>query len=236
MRHIKKSAPPHELKAWFDGQPESNRDFRNDFHVREPVISSLLKEQGYLCAYTGIQIDLSTSHIEHLYPYQLCRKEPGNRDVDYENLVAAYPKDEQREIGFGAKKRNNWYDKTLFITPLDPRCEQLFKYRLSGKVERNRTHKAAAEIMIEKFQLNHSTLKEKRAKAIKQALYKSFPNKTKSKAHLQRIVDSYDQPNAEGKLKQFCFVITQAAAELRDLGLKEANRRKHQHRAQKSKK
>ncbi|MBK7994613.1 MAG: hypothetical protein IPK14_14885 [Blastocatellia bacterium] len=63
--------------------------------VKNVVHNSLIKEQGSICCYTGIRISVDSSHIEHLKPQTIC---VGNEDVEYNNLLAAYPRPDPRNL------------------------------------------------------------------------------------------------------------------------------------------
>lgn len=121
MRSIVKRRPPAALVAWRQRRlanhqrPEVERegglecDYRAlsaDAAVREAVEESLFCEQGGLCAYTGMKLELRTAdaaaghprevgfHLEHLKAQTHCRSGPTaqyGEDTDYSNLVACWP-------------------------------------------------------------------------------------------------------------------------------------------------
>ena len=76
MKYISKGSPPRELQEWFDGQPVVDGQRINcgyndmPSNVKNAVKERLLDEQGGLCCYTGVQINLQNSHIEHLKPHR----------------------------------------------------------------------------------------------------------------------------------------------------------------------
>tara|TARA_B110000003_G_scaffold262845_1_gene285908 strand:+ start:2175 stop:2558 length:384 start_codon:yes stop_codon:yes gene_type:complete len=120
MRYIEKNEPPRALINWRAQRAEhdQNLDFRDLDHVsidgvyvnvKEAIKKQRLKDQGYLCAYTQIRIELDTSHVEHLKPQSLSRindrkKHFIEETVDYENMVLCYPKQESKG-GFWAMER-----------------------------------------------------------------------------------------------------------------------------------
>ncbi|MGL4502982.1 MAG: retron system putative HNH endonuclease [Planktothrix sp.] len=244
MKYIKKEQEPEKLCSWFNNQydQEGNRlgcDYYNDVpsDVKRHLKDHLLGEQGFLCCYTGILIDTDTSHIEHLKPYSICRDEKNYEDVNYFNLVTAYPgrnykseedeKDEDDELNqpskkskknsqkcpFGAHARDNWYELDNFVIPLQSDCEDRFKFYDSGKVEATNHEDSAAQKTIEKLVLNHPRLIDLRRMAIDEAL---FPLDIELDASdIQKIANGlYSQKDAEGKFPQFCFVIEQVVKEL----------------------
>ncbi|MGK7872308.1 MAG: hypothetical protein AB4426_03010 [Xenococcaceae cyanobacterium] len=94
MKRIRKTHPPQDLSDWIKLQQDNELECTyevlqgNPAHVA--LKTKLLKEQGYLCAYTGLRITSESSHIEHLKPRNKCI---GLQAVDYRNMVACFPKD-----------------------------------------------------------------------------------------------------------------------------------------------
>ncbi|CDM98101.1 MAG: TIGR02646 family protein [Limnospira sp. PMC 1291.21] len=238
MKYIKKEQEPEKLRSWFNNQydQEGNRlgcDYYNDVpsDVKRDLKDHLLGEQGFLCCYTGILIDTDTSHIEHLKPYSICRDEKNYEDVNYLNLVTAYPgrnyksqddevnqpskksKKNSKKCPFGAHAKDNWYELDNFVTPLESDCEDRFKFDNSGKVEATNHQDTAAQITIEKLVLNHERLIDLRRAAIDEAIFP--PDTELDESDIKEIANGlYSQKNAEGKFAQFCFVIEQIAKQL----------------------
>ncbi len=216
MKHINKQAAPRELRDWFKTQPETNRTYEHDIttEVKNIIKQHLLIEQGYLCCYTGIRVTEDNSHIEHLIPQTLCGQRDGNLDVDYNNLLAAYPKDDfaNKKFAFGAKFRGDWYHEDKFITPLDRNCENRFRYNLSGKIAPADNNDGAAEKTIKKLGLSNEMLIEYRKAAVHRILYRK--KRPISAAALRRIISSYCERDGRDRFRPFCFVIIQAAQEL----------------------
>ncbi|WP_242541141.1 retron system putative HNH endonuclease [Phormidium pseudopriestleyi] len=232
MKYIEKAQEPETLRSWFDNQygKRLGCDYYDDFHgdIKREVKDSLLREQGFICCYTGILIDANTSHVEHLKPYSIYRDQKNYEDVNYFNLVAAYPgsnydaqndevnpvrkkrKKNSHKCPFGAHARDNWYEPHNFVTPLHRDCETRFKFYDSGKVEATNHQDSAAQKTIEKLVLNHQRLIDLRRIAIDEAL---FPLDIELDASdIQKIANGlYSQKDAEGKFPQFCFVIEQVA-------------------------
>src|ERR1700693_513819 len=77
MKYIRKGRPPHDYATWCRAvRGTTDEDYRN---LRGPekarLRDALLREQGWLCAYTMKRIDQSIAHIEHIKPETLCRTE-----------------------------------------------------------------------------------------------------------------------------------------------------------------
>ena len=92
MKYIRKGPSPRELREWFKPAEDGRRINRGyddmPTNVKNAVKERLLDEQGGLCCYTGMRVSLQNSHIEHFKPQKLCTD---HEDVDYMNLLAAYP-------------------------------------------------------------------------------------------------------------------------------------------------
>jgi uncharacterized protein (TIGR02646 family) len=214
MKHIVKGRAPRSLKEWVAGQRLENgerincsyRDMPRDVH--RDIHQHLLNEQGWLCCYTGMNVDESISHIEHLKPQSECQDD---EDVDYTNLLAAYPGD-RMPCEFGAKAKDNWYDERLLISPLDRRCETKFRFDQFGHIEEADINDRQAKETIRRLRLDHMSLNEMRASAIKEAL---FPDsKQLGRAKLNDAAQHYCQRNSEHRFRPYCFVVAQVAQDL----------------------
>ena len=213
MKHISKNSPPAELRRWFDRQLIDGERINCSFddlpgEVKQIIKQRLLEEQGFLCCYTGIRIDESRSHIEHFKPQVLCQE---YEDVDYNNLLAAFP-DNGRSCQFGAVAKDNWYDEDLLISPLHGNCEARYIFDQFGRIRAANVEDAGASTTIVKLNLKDNSLTEMRKQAIQAALYRR--NQPKSKAQLRKIAESYCQRDNQNKFRSFCFVIQHAAAKL----------------------
>jgi uncharacterized protein (TIGR02646 family) len=255
MKYINKSSQPKELRQWFDEVPVDdngeriNCDYGNGLPsvVKQLVKKNLLKEQGWLCCYTGIRINDKKSHIEHLKPQSICKEEGNYEDVNYNNLLAAYPKG---ECPFGARYKKHWYHTDLFITPLNRQCETKFLFDMEGRIsaadieekavedtnnKNKKQEKSPAETTIENLKLDHPLLTEMRLEAINEVFFPD--NKKLSEAKLRTIVENgYSQPDKEGRYPHFCFVIEQVALEILRKTEQNRRRRKAIHRQSNSNK
>ena len=215
MKYIDKGAPPGELREWFDGQPvEDGRRINRGYddmptNVKDAVRERLLHEQGGLCCYTGIRVNLQNSHIEHFKPQKLCTD---HEDVAYTNLLAAYPGSSAKRCPFGAHAKDDWYDEQLLVSPFHQRCESQFLFKPSGAVDSSDKRDAAALKTIQRLRLNHPSLKEIRQHAIDEAL--SPGNRRLSKAQLQRLIEGLYSRNTNGQFPALCFAIKGAAQDL----------------------
>lgn len=192
MKYIKKSFTPRKLKDWFNNLEKDENgclincrydgDLPSDVH--KELRQFLLEEQGFLCCYTGLRIDDDTSHIEHIKPQSISKKDPHDHDdVNYYNMLAAYPKPpnipkretKTKKSLFGAIFRE---DKELSVSPLCPDCQRKFSFDLDGGIEsanpdtkNQEDRKDDASKTIRALNLDHSSLVDMRKVAIDEFLY-----------------------------------------------------------------
>ena len=132
MIYINKQTEPE----WLSEFKRKNANATYDSQEFKPYISRLNKElvaeQKCLCAYCCCRIDEDSSHNEHIEP-----RHPGNyvskKTLDYDNIVASC-------YGFSGEKtcgprKENDYDESKFISPLNPECEEIFTYLPDGTME-----------------------------------------------------------------------------------------------------
>lgn len=210
MKWIQKKNEPNELKEW---RSRNSNDInfgyslmRQDHAVVKAVTHSLLEEQGWLCAYTGLSIDEGKCHIEHLKPQTHCTPA---ETVLYSNIVACYPEPNiGYKLPYGAHKKDHWpapNEQHLFVSPLDPSCQSRFIFTLRGQIKSKDGDDAAA-MTITKLGLDHSELEDKRKAAIQGTI--GLTNNLSLKDARRRLRKLKTQQG--GKLDEFCFVLVQA--------------------------
>lgn len=237
MKRIIKGKSPKELTQWFDGQPSNDQgkincrynDLPSD--VRAIVKQRLLQEQGYICGYTGIRITDTRSHIEHLKPQSAYFD--NHEDVDYTNLIAAYPGPNAASCPYGAHAKAHWYHEEQFISPLSPQCETAFQFNLDGEITAHSAHDTAAQTTIDRLKLADASLTELRKEAIQSFLFDSEISLKQAKDLLEKIYNR----DTQGQFRDFCFVLKQACEEyIRRQEKAQARRKAIQSQAKQSKK
>ena len=205
MRYIQKTNEPPSFTVW---KQRGNDDWQptwENFQKPEKidVLDSLLQEQGFICCYCGQRIDRKYSHIEHFKP----RHPHVALSLDYSNLLSSCPghgkddPDKSPQEFCGHHKK----DKELPISPLDKDCGTNFRYSGSGEVFSNsESLSCPVKETIEILALNHSTIRRAREEAIEGILQDID---TFSDDDLRKLMSSYNQPDATGKLEEFCNVI-----------------------------
>lgn len=188
--------------------------------TRSALLQSLLEEQGWLCAYTGLRIQEDErkgpdAHIEHLKAQEHCGY---GEDVEYSNMVACYPRPNYKvEPPYGAVPKKNWPDYSdqsqvaLFVSPLSNGCESRFSFAASGKISASSPTDAAAVATIQRLRLDHEELTAYRKAAIRATLSPNNKPFSLSVASAQLRLDGLRRSERSGaKLEQFCFVLRQA--------------------------
>ncbi|MDZ4785700.1 MAG: retron system putative HNH endonuclease [bacterium] len=215
MKHIQKGQEPESFKDWKDLE---NDDWKPNWdNLSKPqktdVHDTLLREQGYICCYCGMRINRSSSHIEHLKP----RKTYPNLALDYTNLIASCPGEgDEREneklplppplSEHCGHKKGFWYDPDLMVSPLIENCADYFKYTGFGEILPNDdpTMHPAAKETIERLGLDNLKLEASRRKQIRKIL-PLIDGLTVEE--IQKLAQSYEQLDAEGKYVPFCAAI-----------------------------
>jgi len=215
MKYIEKRSEPHELRAWKrdlpigdDGKPYNTRYKHLESHLKETLLVYLLEDQGYICCYTGMRVTATSSHIEHFKPRSQC---VDLEEIDYENLLAAYPKPESGKPGcpFGAEAKK---DDILPITPLRRDCETRFLFDEDGyiSVANERDSDAAESIAV--LVLDDPVLTDNRGRAIRTVLYPK--GRTPSEKYLERVIDRIYEKDHRDRLTPHCVAIFHAAHHL----------------------
>jgi uncharacterized protein (TIGR02646 family) len=175
MRHIQKGDEPDFFREWKEGAGENWEPSWSTLQKPEkPELHRLLiGTQGALCCYCTERISELTSHIEHIRP-----KDPKRFPelaLAYDNLLACCnggARDTPPRQLHCDQIKSNWYDETLFISPLDPECEAVFRFTGRGEIIADDQHdrQVAAETTIKKLNLDCEKLNRSRREAIDAAL------------------------------------------------------------------
>lgn len=221
MRSITQLGEPVELANWKQAMQTSPQNLNYDnlpSGEKDAIKAHLLKEQGYLCAYTMMRLrDVVDCHIEHIQPQSAAP----NLDLDYSNMAACFPKDGGNvSHGFGApvKAGTSVTPNNNFVSPHSANCEQRFFYDTKGHVCAA-TGDAAAKQTIQTLRLDHDTLVDLRRRAIETyglTLRHSSARRQrvlKSATDARRFATEVMQLGADGYLEPFCVALSQAALE-----------------------
>ena len=217
MKYIQKTGSPYSYSQWrTQVAGTSKSDWREvPTAQKELILTAMIADQGGLCAYTMRRIDDGSSHVEHIKPQSRCRADLPGSDLDYTNLLAYFPRDGMKAVfRYGAQGKGNWWDKggAEFVPPLQPACEQVFRFRLDGEIEAigNRTE---ARTTIDVLGLDHRSLTEDRKRVIEEFIYGPTKNDPMSYTAAQRARNSICSRNGNSLFYEFCVAIRAALEE-----------------------
>lgn len=217
MKYIQKTGCPHSYSGWCAQVAETNKsDWREvPSAQKELILTAMIADQGGLCAYTMRRIENKSSHVEHIKPRRRCRKDRRGSDLDYTNLVACFPRcDVKGQPRYGARLKDDWWDNdgAEFVSPLQPACEQVFRFKLNGEIEavNNRTE---AITTIAVLGLDHRSLTEDRKRVIEEFIYGPRGDAPISYAAAQRARNSICNRKGNSLFNVFCVAIRAALEE-----------------------
>lgn len=212
MKYVRKAGSPFLYARWctkVDGT--SKADWREvPSHLKEQVLSSMVKEQGGICAYTMRRIDERLSHVEHIKPQALCRAQSRGSDLEYSNLIACFPREGMRNVyRYGAQKKGDWWahNGAEFVSPLQPTCELAFRFHLDGSIAASGGRAAAARTTIGLLALDHQSLTEDRKRVIEEFVYGSSGKEPLSLAGARRVQRRICERDVHGRFHEFCVAV-----------------------------
>ncbi len=217
MKYVRKIGAPSDYRVWCNQvRGTANENYRCLLNPeKQSLHRALLKEQGWLCAYTMRQVEENSSHIEHIKPESVCRLEKNGLDLEYKNLVACFPRDGMgRQSRYGAQLKDRWWDNngTDFVSPLQPNCESYFRFHLDGTIDAVGNRRAGATT-IKVLGLDHGTLAEDRKLAIEEFIYGSNGVNPVSVSQAGTAIRTICKLNSSGRFYQFCVAIRDALTE-----------------------
>jgi uncharacterized protein (TIGR02646 family) len=223
MKYIRKGQEPAKFSDW---KAQANENWQPTWDTlrgseKSDVHQALLQEQGYICCYCGMRIDLNTSHIEHFKP----RKHFPELALDYGNFLSSCPGEGQDKAEDAPQnpdpnqletpilgehcghQKASWYDRDLTISPQDPNCADYFRYTGLGEIlpVADSLLNAAAQETIKQLRLDHPRLEASRRSALRGivAVLDDLSN-----VELQKLADAYEKPDPEGKYVRFCGAVS----------------------------
>ncbi len=206
MKYIQKSKEPRSLTEWNKRLGNKTPNWKSFTQsVKNDVYQSLLQEQGYICCYCSRPISRKACHIEHFKPKSVYK----NLTFEYTNLIASCQGEDEKKprvpVHCGHTKRA-WYDEELMVSPLNPSCEDFFKYSGFGEIlpTDDLDQQAAAKTTIAKLALDISKLRKLRRAAIDAALQAI---QGLSDAEIQQLTQGFLELDGEGRYTPFCEVI-----------------------------
>lgn len=196
---------------------------KSDF-IRDEVLTSLLEEQGYICAYCMRKISLSNATIEHIVGQKYVENGinmGSENQINYDNLLAVCEGKSCKDNFHCDKSRAKYQkERQLYANPLINRIIQNIKFAPNGliyykdfikieEVEELKEHHTLCEESNIRYDihkvlnLNCQNLKGKREAIIKalKKLTKNWTNQSKIQTELQK----YKNKQSDG-FAEFCQV------------------------------
>lgn len=205
MIAIKKQSEPAALLA-YRKQPDSCYDGAHFTSVKDAVRSSLLEEQGYLCAYCMVSLedDRQKVKIEH---WQSQSDYP-ERQLDYKNMLVVCKGNEGCGIASqhcDTRKGN----QKLSINPAEPShsVEEKIKHLGNGRLTVDEP--TLDDELNQVLNLNYHRLQENRKeviRAVQQVLSKG--RGTVTTVQLKKLLQAWQTTDVNGKKKSFCGTAT----------------------------
>lgn len=218
MKHIKKRrTAPREYRKWCkDHKGKENEDYRCLQNPEKDILhKALLEEQGFLCAYTLKKIEKDSSHIEHIKPETLCRKELRGSDLIYENLVACFPKEGMKATcRYGAQVKDKWWEDEgrQFVSPLYGKCEALLVFNTKGEISAFQND-PDAKVTIDVLKLDNKILTEDRKRAIFEYINGQKGDDPLRKKDTEKAINIILKSNSKGEFVEFCVAIKHSLIE-----------------------
>lgn len=214
MRHIRKGAEPFEFRSWKEENKslaEGAKFEQLSADAKNALRRQMLRDQGFLCAYTMMSIAGETlCHIEHIKPQ---RRHP-ELAIDFGNMVLCATGVQNTTFAFGAVAKGDAdVSDEDFVSPLHPSCEQRLCYKVERDVDTASPNDIAALRTIKLLDLNNRYLIAVRKRAVDEQLLGVGNRNSASIAALKRWAKSAFEPQAEERLPPFCIAIKQVAAQ-----------------------
>lgn len=206
MKSIQKGEEPESFANW---KKLANENWTPTYdglrgEVKTDLHHSLLREQGYICCYCGMGIAVDSSHLEHLKPQRYYQ----SLALEYRNLLASCQRESKKfEPVHCGKKKDDWYDEQLMVSPLEANCADFFRYQGSGEIlpTDEADKKDAAAKTIDKLGLDIDKLRAMRREAI-DGILEAIDGLTGEE--IQLLAQGCEKPDANGQYTPFCGAIT----------------------------
>jgi len=212
VRFIEKEPEPPLLRKWkWDNSclPKTLTYSNIPAQALAELRGALMREQGYLCAYTMVRIPSSNKgHIEHVWP----RSRATEEELEYTNMVYCVPGSDAPRGEFGAHCKDDFeVTNDNFVAPTHRACETRFAYDLSGGVKASSETDSAATQTVAILNLNHKELVAQREAAIRSQRIFRRAAKPLSAPEARKLAVHIMQRDQAGMIAPFCIAIKQVA-------------------------
>jgi uncharacterized protein (TIGR02646 family) len=212
VRFIEKQAEPPLLRKWRwdnSGLPQTLGYANIPADALAELRETLLREQGYLCAYTMIRAPSSNRvHVEHIWS----RSHAPTKELEYTNMVYCFPGAGAERCAFGAHRKDDFeVTNDNFVAPTHRACEARFAYEVSGEVKASSEVDYAATRTVTILNLNHKELVALRQAAIRSQRIFRKAAKPLSAPEARKLAVDVMQRDGTGMIAPFCVAIKQVA-------------------------
>jgi uncharacterized protein (TIGR02646 family) len=200
MKFIEKQKEPQEFLDW---KSLANDNWQPTFSAlsgseKAAVKKALIEEQGCICCYCESRVTDNDSHIEHFRPQSDSSVDP----LDFSNMLCSC----QNNLEKGAPRhcghlKDEWFDSSLLISPLDNTCETRFSFTADGYIQAYKESDQAASTTIEKLGLDIPKLR-----ALRKSVIEPFLDADLSESELLLFVAGYLEWSGS-KLNEFWTTI-----------------------------
>lgn len=167
-----------------------------EFDARPELKDSLLKEQGYLCAYCMARIDKDHMKVEHFNPQSLYLDDI----FTYRNLLACCQGKTQGEPHCDTSKG----DDEIKLSPLESSCVDTLSYESgTGAIK---SSNEAYNKDLKKLNLNAHIIKQNRLKVL-QGVIQALRSVGGNSGAIRRILTEWDSVDKEAKRKPYCGIV-----------------------------
>lgn len=165
---------------------------------------SLLKDQGFICAYCmrRIEDDAAKTRIEHLKPQALLSSEAER--MDYSNLVICCSGDLEGTRHDCTHCDRHKGNEEISFSPLSNYAVSTIRYKSDGTIESSDS--SINDDINKVLNLNIPILKRNR-KRVKDGLVCLLGKKEWKKADLEKLLVKYSSKDKDGKFIEYCGVV-----------------------------
>lgn len=197
MRKIDKAREPRE---WTEYRNTPNVDYQSI----PPLVESLLKEQGYICAYCMRRIPCRdrNSSEDHRVEHIKCRNRYPAFKLNYNNMVICCPGAISGNQSFHCDKSKE--DEDISFSPLNGEVIESLSYRHDGVIRSSNPQ--WDEELNNVLNLNNEYLKENR-KQVLDALIEVMKHTEVKARWLNQQLDKWSHKDEDGCYKPYCGVI-----------------------------
>lgn len=174
------------------------------YEPSEDLRESLLKEQGFICAYCMRRIPTKdsnsneTSRIEHI----LCRQKYPERQLDYRNMVICCPGAVDGNFHCDKSKDNSDITFDLF----QQRCMDTLSYSTGDGTIRSSDDTYDREIN-EVLNLNHALLKRNRHRTLTGVINQLNKKDSWKRSQIRTLLNEWDSKDGEGTYKPYNGIV-----------------------------